>query len=298
MTSAIMTSNSSLYSRGRRVVMSPRARRALAVRGADQALIEGTGPDRRIVEADVLAGGAPSCNRSIDRPRLSIMRRTIAQRTAESFATAPHFYLRTEIDATALVALRSALVESMKQRAGARLTLTDLIVKAMGISLKECPQSNCIWEEGTIRPLPDTDIGLVVGLEDGLMIPIIRGVNRRSLEDLARERSKLIEAVRGGRLTAEQTQGAAISLSNLGNTKVDDFSAVLPPPYSAILAVGRAIPRPFVVHGELCVRVTLKLCLSVDHRVLDGGPAAAYLGRVVELLENPLPLTGLTNVTG
>jgi len=244
------------------------------------------------VEADVLAAGTPSCNRSIEQPRLSVMRRTIAQRTAESFATSPHFYLRTEIDATALMASRSALVESMEQRACVRLTLTDLILKAMGIALNECPQSNCIWEDGTIRQLPDTDIGLVVGLEDGLMIPIIRSVNRRSLEDLARERLKLIEAAKGGRLTAEQTRGAAISLSNLGNTKVDDFSAVLPPPCSAILAVGRAIARPFVVEGELCVRVTLKLCLSVDHRVLDGCHASAYLGRVVELLENPLPLTG------
>ena len=220
-------------------------------------------------------------------PGLSTMRRSIAQRTAESFARAPHFYLRTEVDATALLALRERLLPDIEQATGVRLTLTDLLLRAQALALHDCPFANALWQDGQVMRLPGCDLGLVVGLEDGLLIPIVRGAGTGGLAALVNQRAALVDAARAGKLTAEAMQGGATSLSNLGNTCVDEFAAVIAPPQSSMLAVGRAAPRPFVVEGQLAIRTTLKLCLSVDHRVMDGGPAAKFLGRVVELIEHP-----------
>jgi pyruvate dehydrogenase E2 component (dihydrolipoamide acetyltransferase) len=215
------------------------------------------------------------------------MRRTIAQRTAESFSKAPHFYLRTEVAATALLELRERLLPEVQQAAGVRLTLTDLLLRAQAVALRDCPNANAIWLDGQVVRLSGCDIGLVVGLEGGLLIPIVRGADAGGLAALARQRAWLVEAARTGKLTAETMQGGATSLSNLGNTCVDELAAVIAPPQSSMLAVGRAAPRPFVVNGQLAVATTLKLCLSVDHRVMDGGLAAEFLGRVVALIEHP-----------
>jgi pyruvate dehydrogenase E2 component (dihydrolipoamide acetyltransferase) len=286
-----MKANGPLKSSSPRILISPRARRAVNARGLDASQIQGTGPNGRIVDTDVAAFSAPPKSASPALPKLSVMRQTIARRTAESFSTAPHFYLRTELDADALLECRAGWLESVEKECGVRLTLTDLILKAMALALRDRPKFRRIWEGGTIRSMESVDIGLVVGLEDGLMIPILRNVDRLSLADLARQRSQLTEAARKGTLSAEQTQGGSITLSNLGHSVVDDFAAVLPPPHSAILAVGRVVPRPFVDQGKLCARPTIKMCLSVDHRVLDGAPAADYLGRLAELIAKPLPLS-------
>jgi pyruvate dehydrogenase E2 component (dihydrolipoamide acetyltransferase) len=264
------------------VTISPRARRRAAELGLDYRPLKGSGPAGRIIEADVLEAA-----RQAPAPGLSTMRRTIAQRTAESFSKAPHFYLRTEVAATALLELRERLLPEVQQAAGVRLTLTDLLLRAQAVALRDCPNANAIWLDGQVVRLSGCDIGLVVGLEGGLLIPIVRGADAGGLAALARQRAWLVEAARTGKLTAETMQGGATSLSNLGNTCVDELAAVIAPPQSSMLAVGRAAPRPFVVNGQLAVATTLKLCLSVDHRVMDGGLAAEFLGRVVALIEHP-----------
>ncbi len=252
------------------------------------ASVRGSGPNGRIIEADVQpavrsrpAGAAPAVG------TVSIMRRAIAQRTAESFATAPHFYLRAEVDANALVQLREHLLAPIEGEVGVRLTLTDLLLRALALALGESPQANCIWSDNTLVTLPTRDVGVVVGLPDGLLIPVIRHADQLTLSALAKRRAELVAAARAGQLPSQALEGGATSLSNLGNTRVDEFASVLPPSHSSILAVGRAALRPYVVHGQLAVRTTLKLCLSVDHRVLDGGPAAEFLGRIVDLIERP-----------
>jgi pyruvate dehydrogenase E2 component (dihydrolipoamide acetyltransferase) len=272
--------------RAPRVAISPRARRRAAELGLDYHHLKGSGRTGRIIEADVLAAvrGTPPAG-------VSTMRRTIAQRTTESFSRAPHFYLRTEVDAGALLELREGLRPEFERTAGVHLTLTDLLLRAQALALHECPFANAIWQGDQVVRLSGCDIGLVVGLEDGLIIPIIRGADAGGLPALARQRSSLVEAARAGRLPAEAMQGGASSLSNLGNTVVDEFAAVIAPPQSSMLAVGRAAPRPFVINGQMSVRTTLKLCLSVDHRVMDGGPAAKFLGCLVELIEHPSKLT-------
>jgi pyruvate dehydrogenase E2 component (dihydrolipoamide acetyltransferase) len=267
------------------ITISPRARRCAAELGLDWSRLRGSGRSGRITEDDVLkAAKGPSA------PGSSAMRRTIAQRTAESFSRAPHFYLRTEVDAGALLELRAGLLAEIERTAGVRLTLTDLLLRAQALALRACPFANAIWQDGQVVPLPGCDIGLVVGLEDGLLIPIVRAADAGGLGELARQRASLVDAARAQKLAAEAMRGGATSLSNLGNTCVDEFAAVISPPQSSMLAVGRAAPRPWVVSGQVVVRTTLKLCLSVDHRVMDGATAARFLGRIVEFMEHPAKL--------
>lgn len=267
---------------------SPRARRRAAELGVDLAGLKGGGTSGRITEADVLRAAerpAPA------RPTVtSTLRRLVAQRTAASFATIPHFYLRAEADATNLVRLREDLLPSLEEATGLRVTLGDLLLRAQALALRDCPAANCVWADDALLPLAGLDVGLVVGRLDGLAIPVVRAAGSGDLAALVRQRGALVAAARAGRLAAEQMLGGATSLSNLGNSPVDEFAAVISPGQSSMLAVGRARPRPFAYQGRLALRTTLKLCLSVDHRVLDGGPAADFLGRIVERIENPAGL--------
>jgi len=268
--------------------ISPRARRRAAELGVHIRKLKGSGPAGRITEEDVVKSAASAPNAApASAMKTSIMRRLIAQRTATGFATIPHFYLRAEVDATALVRLREDLLPEIESATGVRLTLTDFLLRAQAMALRGFPAANCIWMADTLVPLPACDVGLVVGLDEGLMIPVVRSAHEGDLASLAKQRATLVAAAKAGQLTQEQMQGGATSLSNLGNSAVDEFAAVISPGQSSMLAIGRAAPRPFAVAGKLAVRTTLKLCLSVDHRVLDGAPAAEFLGRIVELLEAP-----------
>lgn len=281
---------------------SPRARRRAAELGVDLAGLDGGGTSGRITEADVLraarrppaaapAPAAPGAPAAPAAPVVtSTMRRLIAQRTAASFATIPHFYLRAEADATNLVRLREDLLPALEEATGLRVTLGDLLLRAQALALRDCPAANCVWADDALQPLAGLDVGLVVGLPDGLVIPVMRAAGAADLPSLVRQRAALVAAARAGRLEAGQMLGGATSLSNLGHSAVDEFAAVIAPGQSSMLAVGRARPRPFAYEGRLALRTTLKLCLSVDHRVLDGTPAAEFLGRIVERIENPVEL--------
>ncbi|HLN31905.1 MAG TPA: dihydrolipoamide acetyltransferase family protein [Gemmataceae bacterium] len=274
-----------------RTIASPRARRAMANLDIAPSLVRGTGPAGRIVEADVMrvrstpALALPGVGTPLP---LSPMRRAVAQRTAQSFATVPHFYLCSEIDATALVDLCDQLQRAGQK--GTRSTLSDLLLRGMALALRDCPHANRIWQRDSILQLSSGDVGLVVGLEDGLLIPVIRAVDTLSLAELACRRADAVSAARSGKLAADALHPCATSLSNLGASRVDEFTAVIPPPQSSVLSIGRAAPRPFVIDGQLCVRQTLHLCLAVDHRVMDGLPAARFLERIIELLEKPAGL--------
>jgi pyruvate dehydrogenase E2 component (dihydrolipoamide acetyltransferase) len=268
--------------------------------GIEPHQLRGSGPGGRILECDVrttvAATAAPSTQpatvgTTAASGGISVMRRAIAEKTSVSFATVPHFYLRVEADVTSLLELREELVPQVQREAGVKLTLTDFLLRAMARTVKEFPFANQVWRDNSILTLPTVDLGVVVGLPDGLLIPVLRNVDELSLPALARLRTEATTAARAGKLTATQAQGGAMSLSNLGNSPVDEFAAVIAPGQSSILAIGRAVPRPFVVQDQLTVRTTLRLCLSADHRVMDGGPAATMLGQLVELLEHPSVLT-------
>lgn len=276
---------------------SPRARRRAANLGVDLAFVQGTGRKGRITEDDVLKAAASRNNSSDAMPntketaavvnRVSPMRRNIAERTASSFSQIPHFYLRAEVDATELVKMREHLVAYVEKVNGVRITLTDLLLWAQVAALRDFPAANAVWRDNGIVNYDDIDLGVVVGLPDGLVIPVIHGAQKLSFVELARERAQLVDTVRQGKYDAELVSGGATSISNLGTTRIDEFAAIIAPHQSSMLAVGRAAPRPYVVKDHLQVRTTIRLCLSMDHRVLDGGPAAEFLGRIVSLLENP-----------
>lgn len=309
--------------------ISPRARRACQRLGIDAALLAGSGPNGRIVEADVV--GTPAA-RSGDT--LSPMRRSIARTTALAASTIPHFYLQAELDASALVTFRAVWLQTHAgggaaagsatggavgaagdaasggaaaaralgpsageaKQGGPRLTFTDLLLKAQAMALREFPQANRIWKGDTIVALADAGagaaVGLVVSLDDGLLIPVLTGLDRMDLGQVATARAAVAAAARGRRLRAEHAAPAATSLSNLGTSRVDDFLAVISPPQSSILSVGRLALRPWVVEGKVIARPTLRLGLAVDHRVMDGLPAATFLGTIIDHLENPARLEG------
>jgi pyruvate dehydrogenase E2 component (dihydrolipoamide acetyltransferase) len=271
-------------------------------RGIDAAAIRGTGPGGRIVEADVLRAAAnalpappqkpapASKKRDVRAGSISPMRRAVAAKVADSFATVPHFYLRSEVDVTSLVQLRQQNLAAFEKCCGVRPSLTDFLLRAMAQALRDYPTANRIWQNDTIVQLANVDVGLVVQVGDGLMVPIIHHADRLGLVDLVHQRMKLTEAVRSGKTPSDIFQGGATSLTNLGKHRVDEFAPIISPPQSSMLAVGRVAERPAAFEGKLCLRQTMHLTLSIDHRVMDGVPAAEFLDRIVDLLERPFVL--------
>lgn len=274
---------------------SPRARRLAQELGIDiTAVTPARGP--RVVEEDVrrylasreqippvpASSGIPAPSR-----RTSATRRIVAQRMAESFQTAPHFYLGAEANASQLVRLRGQLLESCQEQAGVRLTYTDLFLRALALSLKDQPQVNAYWEKDAIRLRQSIDVGFAAQTPDGLVVPVIQKADTLGLFDLARQRQALTEKARAGTLSLPEMEGGSATLSNLGNSGIDWFQAILNPPQSVILATGRIAKRPAVVNDTLEVCPTIILSLSVNHRVLDGVAGADFLGRIKELIENP-----------
>ena len=276
-----------------RVIASPRARRAMRKKGLDPVCVPGSGPNGRIVEADVIHA-EPSLGIAPPAPLattgISPIRRAVAQKVTESFRDVPHFYLRAEADVTSLLMLRQQMIETVERTAGVRLSLTDLLLRAMILGFRDCRHANRIWQNDGIVELPTIDVGLVVMVGDGLLVPILHEADRLSLMELVRRRAELVDACRSGRVPAGMLQGGASALSNLGRHRVDEFAPIISPPHSSMLAVGRVAPRPTVFEDRLCIRQTLCLTLSVDHRVMDGDPAAEFLDRIVSYLERPFQL--------
>lgn len=273
---------------------SPRARRAMRRMGLQPAEIRGSGPGGRIIEADVLLAASkppqvPS-PAECDRPMVpaSRMRVAIAKKTSESFRDTPHFYVRAECDATGLVTTRSEILEQIEKEHGVRITYTDFLLAAQAHALADCPFANSIWQDGGPVLLSTVDVGLVVGLPDGLLIPMLRQANQLTLIGIARERQRLIAAAQRGQI--EPGAPGASSLSNLGRGRADEFAAIINPPQSSMLAVGRLATRPWVRNGALVASPTIKLTLSADHRILDGEPAAQFLERIVQYIESPIAL--------
>jgi len=274
---------------------SPRARQLARELGIDIASVSAENGNR-IVEADVRrfaeslrgpGGSAKAEHKPVEQAEARIRSR-IAERMTESFATIPHFYLSVVADATELVKAREQLLKA--PLAKARITYTDFLVKALALALRNHAQANVSWREGRVTPLTAAHIGVAAQFGERLLVPVIRDADQLSIIDIARARIDLVERGRSNRLAPDDLQGASCTLSNLGMHRVDQFHAVINPPESAILAAGRIALRPFVVDGQLAVRETMALTLSVDHRVIDGVAAAQFLESIVTAIENPLSL--------
>jgi len=271
-----------------RVKASPRAKTMARERGIDLASVTGSGPGGRIVEEDILkAGGAvsPRTAGATDRP-LSQMRKAIARTTTQSKAPVPHFYLTTEIAMDEAERLRTQL----KQTRRFHPSLTDVIVKAAAMALTRHPEINVSYIGDALRQHGSIDIGIAVGLDDGLIAPVLRDCGSKTLETIATESRKLIERARTKRLQPHEYTGATFSVSNLGMFGVDNFIAVIMPPEAAAIAVGAVRDVPVVGPDGVKPGRRMNVTLSCDHRALDGVQGAKFLKEFKRILEHPQEL--------
>ncbi|MCS6949930.1 MAG: dihydrolipoamide acetyltransferase family protein [Armatimonadota bacterium] len=290
-----------------RVKASPLARRIAQEAGIDLAMVKGTGPGGRIVERDVqqfLAARQAAARLPVSEPPrptvppaetptltggepLSRMRRLIAERTTLTKQTVPHFYVTMDIDMTEAMALRERLNAALPEEAP-KLSVNDFVTKACALALARYPQVNALYQNERIYPSSEIHIGIAVALPDGLIVPVLRHCERKTLRQIAHETRQLVEKARAGRLTPEEYSGATFSVSNLGMYGVDDFIAIINPPAVAILAVGAVQKQPVVLEDDtIAVRQRMKVTLSADHRALDGAVAAEFLRELKRILENP-----------
>ena len=294
-----------------RIKASPVARRIATERGIDLATIAGSGPSGRIVKADVeaaLAGGAPvptvppvAVTPSVaDRPaelptpglsarveEASQMRKAIARRLAESIGPVPHFFLTTEIDMGRALALRAELNERWPD---GKIGVNDLLLKATAEALSRHPEVNASWSGDSIVYYGSVDLGIAVAIDGGLITPVLRDASRKGLRQISIETRALIERARARKLVPEEYQGSTFSVSNLGMYEIDQFTAIINPPESGILAVGKTAEKPVVLDGEVVVRKRMRVTMSCDHRVVDGATGATFLGTFKAMLENPLEM--------
>jgi pyruvate dehydrogenase E2 component (dihydrolipoamide acetyltransferase) len=223
---------------------------------------------------------------------LSAMRRTVARRLVESMRSAPHFYLTATVDAEALLELRAELNRQLQAGSEAlKVSVNDLIVKACAGLLRTNPELNVSWGGDRLLVHRRVHVGIAVALEGGLVVPVVRDADTKSLTQLAREARELIGRARAGRLAAQDLGGGTFTVSNLGMFGIDQFTAVINPPEAAILAVGAALAEPAATEdGQVVVRRRIKLTLSIDHRALDGATGARFLAQLKAVLEHPLQI--------
>ena len=219
---------------------------------------------------------------------LSKLRQTVAEQMTASKRDVPHFYVTAEIDMSEAARLRASI--SASGAIPARVTFTHLMIRALALVLARHPRVNASWSEGNIVYHDDINIGVAVAVEDGLVAPVLRGCQRLSLRAIAQATNDLVEKAQAGRFSGNALTGATFTLSNMGMLDIEEFSAVITPPQAAILAVGSIKDRPVVRHGEIAVAKTVRVTLSVDHRVLNGVEAARLLEDFRHALENPLVL--------
>jgi pyruvate dehydrogenase E2 component (dihydrolipoamide acetyltransferase) len=264
---------------------SPRARREARRLGIDIATVQGSGPEGRIIEKDLL-NLAPSAAVATGSPADAKRRRLIADSMTESVRTIPAFSVSLEVNAQKLVSLYHDLSEPISRSAGAKLTYTDLLFRALALALAGMPAMNAVWE-GEVHRRSQIILGLAVATNRGVVAPVISDVDRLPLPQLIMRRAALTESARQSRLSFADLEGGVGTLSNLGMYRVDRFEGIITPGQSFILATGKLRERPWVEEKSLVVRPTVVLNLSVDHRVADGAVAAAFLERIAEVIENP-----------
>ena len=280
---------------GDRLFISPLSRRLARENGLDADSIKGTGPGGRIVRRDVEAAivsnkkfvpkvVSPSIpgGEFVDIPH-SGMRKAIARRLTESKTTVPHFYLSAPVLADEMLNFRSKYNEWAQNK----ISVTDLILKTVSAAFGDVPEANVIWTDTSLRQFSDVDISIAVATDNGLITPVIRQINNLSLAQLNIATNDLIERARNGRLKQNEIEGGSFSVTNLGMYGIDEFSAILNPPQSGILAVGAAKQKPVVIDGEIKIRSIINFTVSVDHRAVDGALAARWLQAFVKRFENP-----------
>ncbi|WP_316976398.1 pyruvate dehydrogenase complex dihydrolipoamide acetyltransferase [Shumkonia mesophila] len=299
---------------GDRVLASPLARRMAEQAGLDLAQVAGSGPQGRIVKADVekaLAGGAPMAapapaaaakapSAPAPAPQIaapytevpnSSMRKVIARRLSESKQTIPHFYLTVDCEIDALLALRKQLNAKAPEGEGAyKLSVNDFVVRAVALALRQVPAANATWTDQAVLRYDEVDVSVAVATPNGLITPVVRKADTKGLVQISREMKDLGQRARDGKLVPEDYQGGGFTISNMGMLGIKSFSAIINPPQSCILAVGAGEPRPVVKDGALAVATVMTVTLSVDHRSVDGAIGAEFLVAFKRMIDDPLTM--------
>ena len=281
-----------------RVFASPAARRVARELGIDFRVLTGSGPGGRIVQADVRAAAASGLTAApmaaasgpaavAASTPLAGMRKIIADRMLSSWSQVPRITMQAEVDLTNLLAVREAGRQAWENDLGVRVSINDLILFYTARAVRRCPAVNVRLAENALEQMRDVNIGVAVAVEQGLMVPVIRGADQKSIDAISRESRALAEAARAGALGLDALEGGTFTVSNLGAYGVDHFSAIINHPESAILSVGAARERAVVRNGEVVARTTLYVGINADHRLVDGAPAAEFLSTLKDMLEHP-----------
>lgn len=276
---------------GERRRSSPLARRMARDLGVSLEGVQGSGPGGRIVAADIKsAQSAPTLAKapSLESKTipLSAMRRTIAKRLSESTGPIPHFYLTADFDVTNLVSIRQQLIDIT----GSKISLNDFIVRAVALALRHHPSVNASWGDDAITQHGEVHVGIAVATPEGLITPVIRDADRKSVSAIATEIRALADKAKNRKLKPDEYQGSTFTISNLGAWGIEEFTAIINPPNVAILAIGAAEPRPVVRENQIVIRERMKVTMSCDHRVVDGALGAEFLKTLREYVEQPLRL--------
>jgi pyruvate dehydrogenase E2 component (dihydrolipoamide acetyltransferase) len=316
------------HAEAERIFASPLARRMAEQAGITLADVKGSGPNGRIVRADIQASQKPAAKApatpvavtpqppaaarpatpvppppvtnapgvQIDAPGtkipLSMVKRVTARRLTQSKQTVPHFYVSIDVELDALLKLRAELNgRSPKEGPGAfKLSVNDMLIKACAVTLRQVPKVNASFTEDCIFMYDDVDISVAVSIPDGLITPILRKADQKGLAAISNEGKELFARAKTGKLKPEEFQGGGFSISNMGMYGVRDFAAIINPPQAAILAVATGEPRPVVKNGALAIATVMTCTLSVDHRVIDGALAAEWVSQFKKIVEDPLSL--------
>ena len=286
-----------------RVKASPLAKRIAQETGVDLKLVQGSGPGGRVIKRDV--EGAPTAQTStlLPAPRSSLpqrsgapyddvpltqIRKTIAKRLATSLGPIPHFFLTTEVDMERASEARDALNRQLGDQG--KVSFNDIVIKAVATALTKHRACNAWFQEDHIRYWNEVHIGMAVAVEDGLITPVIRDADRKTLAQIGAEARELAERARNRRLKPEEYTGASFSVSNLGMFDIDQFTAVINPPESGIVAIGSIVAKAVPEGDRVVVRRRMRVTMSCDHRVIDGATGAQFLKTLKQMLENPLAM--------
>ena len=272
---------------GDRLKASPLAKAIAKEKGVDLSRVKGSGEDGRIVKRDLERMPAPQAfvgKESSREVRVSQMRKTIAKRLTESKNGAPHFYLTIDVNMDNAVALRAQLNNVLP----AKVSFNDIVIKSVALAIREYPNVNCSWLGDTIRFNEHIHIGMAVAVEDGLLVPVIKFADGKTIQQIGSEAKALAEKATSKKLLPADMEGNTFTISNLGMFGIEEFTAIINPPDACILAVGAIRQEPAVIGNEIKISNRMKLTLSSDHRVVDGATGAKFLQVLKRILEEPV----------
>ncbi|MBL4703601.1 MAG: 2-oxo acid dehydrogenase subunit E2 [Flavobacteriales bacterium] len=272
-----------------KVIASPLAKRLAEERGINLAFIQGSGEGGRIIKRDIdnYQGGGASFNgvESFTEEPVSQMRKAIVRALGGSKFTAPHFYLTIEMDMDNAMAARKSINDAI---APAKVSFNDLVVKASAAALKKHPKVNSSWLEDRIRYNDHVHVGVAVAVDDGLLVPVVKFTDGKSLTQIGAEVKDYAGRARNKKLQPHEMEGSTFTISNLGMFGIEEFTAIINPPNSCILAIGGIVQKPVVKNGQIVIGNTMKVTLSCDHRVVDGAVGSAFLNTFKQYMENPV----------